>query len=273
SSAAVFCASYNAAVCGCEKCCTFHNADVTLLKNFSAGSVVHLDPDRRVTGRRSASLADYSPGPRFVEELIRQPGLRGVIKLSPAMPKDELAALCMPLDIEYVSTHNTCRQLLAWFPAVGEGSRLATVIRGEYPDYRVDSVFAAAGPAAYGAAAGKYLIEPDAAVLAAGAESALAMKLSAWKLAPGLVWLFADKKPATDTAGQIFEIIQSVPGRLDDIKKALKNLNAGNVELKTRGVDLNADKVQRQLHGKGTQPLTVLWGRVGLNQLAFIAKR
>jgi len=272
SQTAVFCASHNAAIFGCRNSCSFQLADVTAM-DIPSGSVVHLDPDRRATGRRSASMADYAPGPEFIAKLLARRDLRGAIKLSPALPKDELAALGVPVDVEYISTHHTCRQMLAWFPAVDGGSMTATVIRGEYPDHSAESITATGLPAEYRADAGRYLIEPDPAVLAAGAENALAKKLSAWKLAPGLVWLFADETPPASAAGQVFEIVQTVPGRLGDIKKALKNLDAGMVELKTRGVEMDVDKTQKQLRGKGNTPFTILWGRAGLNQVAFIAKR
>ena len=70
-----------------------------------------------------------------------------------------------------------------------------------------------------------------------------------------------------------YEILQTVPGREREIRIALKKLDTGLVEIKSRGVTINTDALQRRLRGKGDRPLVVIWTRMGDKQKAFIGVR
>lgn len=260
---AVYCAKYNAELFNLTNC-HFETADAAAI-DIPADAIVHVDPDRRATGRRSVHLKDYSPAEEFLVELTAKTA-GGVMKLSPALPREELEVFG-DIDVEYVSTNNVCRQLLLWWP--GQGNVKATVVRD---DSTAESIVAADELADVREDFGRFVIEPDHAVLAASATDALAIKLGAWKLADQLVWLFSDS-PADTPLARSFEIISHVPGRVSDVVKELRKNDAGQVELKTRGVQLNTDALQKKFSGKGSERLTVLWCRVGHKQHAFICKR
>ncbi len=268
SPAAVVCATHNATLAGVGDRCRFEPADVTALA-LPTDAAVHIDPDRRATGRRSHALADYAPGPDFLRALPTRTAC-GAMKLSPAT--DPAALADWPgLALEWLSEAGVCKQLLAWWPGEARPRHVATVLAGPPEAPRVESIAADAEPAPL-AAPGRWLIEPDPALLAARAVDALARRHGLWRAHPGLDWLFGDA-PARSPLASDFEVLRQVPGRVRDVATALAELNAGLVEVKPRGLRLDTDALQRQLRGGGDQPIAVLWTRLGSRQVAFIARR
>jgi len=116
------------------------------------------------------------------------------------------------------------------------------------------------------------LIEPNPAVLAARGADDLAAAEGLWRIDRGLDWLFGDGPVATPLA-RSFRVLDAVAGRERDIARALRRLDAGRVEIKTRGLKLNTDVLQRRLRGRGSQNLAVLFCRLGQHQRAFLCQR
>jgi hypothetical protein len=304
SPSALLCAAHNAAVAGVGDRCTFEQADVTQI-DLPAGAIVHVDPDRRATGRRTTNLADCRPDVSFLRHL---PGrtAAGAIKLSPAI--DPFEAGDLPVgELEYVSEHGVCKQLVAWWGPSGSPGiqmpghlqsadgdrhqsgeqhaalapvpyagptprRTATILTGPLEDPQAVSLPSGVAPYAPLQPAGEWLIEPDPAVIAAQAVDDLAAACGLWRLEPGLAWLFGDK-PVDTPLARSFRVLADVPGRPSDVARAVRQLGGGSVEVKTRGVKLDTDRLQRQLAGRGSHPLAILWCRTGRKERAFICQR
>jgi len=274
SEQALLCAEHNAAVANLSDRCTFTLADVTEL-DLPAEAVVHIDPDRRPDGRRSASLDDCVPGAEFLAAL-RRDTRAGAMKLSPALSADSIAAW-PTVQTEYVSEGGVCRQLVGWWGIGRPHDRQATVVFGDMLAPESVSLVAGAAETAPVAEAGAWIVAPDPAVIAAGATDDLAALLTdggapAWRIAPGLDWLSADQ-PVDTPLARCFELLRTVPGRRRDVAAAVHDLGGGIVEVKPRGVKLDTDAMQKALRGDDDRPLTVLWCRIGPKQQAFIAQR
>ncbi|NBB94211.1 MAG: hypothetical protein GVY16_00530 [Planctomycetes bacterium] len=275
SDAAVLCMRYNARQAGLTGRLDVRQADVTGLE-VPADAVVHIDPDRRDGGRRSVSMADYSPAVPFLRSLVEATG-GGCMKLSAAMDAAELDG--WPVELEWISRGGTCRQLLAWWggDAVG-GRRKATVIvaggeaLGDLPETASVVGSSATTDAPTVGAVGEWIIEPDPAVLAADLTDALAAEFGWRRFQPGLDWLTGEVRAETPLAAS-FRVLREMPGREQDIARALRELDAGLVEIKPRGVRLDTDRLQRRLRGRGSRALAVLWTRRDERQVAFIAER
>ena len=150
-------------------------------------------------------------------------------------------------------------------------ARQATAVWGEMGDPQSESIPADAPPAPFGEI-GPWLIEPGPEAIAAHAVDALAARDGLWRAYPGMLWLFG-AEPVDSHLARSYEILQAVPGRERDIRIALKKLGAGLVEIKSRGVTIDTDALQRRLRGKGDRRLVVLWTRMGDKQKAFIGVR
>ena len=269
--AAVLCATHNAAIAGLASRCRFHAADVTAIE-LSPESIVHADPDRRATGRRTVLLADYSPDEAFLRSLPARTRA-GAIKLSPAMDWNVLADW-PGVWAEYVSEAGVCKQLILWWgqrPALS-AARLATVVWGDPADPQFLTLPAGLAPFAPLREPGEFLIEPDPAVIAAGAVDDLAGRHGLWRVDRQLAWLFGPD-PLDTPLARSYRVLRRVTGRPRDVSRAIAELGGGTVEVKTRGLKLDTDRLQRSLRGPGDRPLVVAWCRIGPSQQVFLCQR
>ena len=277
---AVLCATHNAGVAGVDDRCQFAVADVTQLR-LAPEDVVHVDPDRRPTNRRRLCPAEYSPPERFLRCLPARTAA-GAIKLSPAVGFDALADW-EDVHLEYVGEDGVCKQLLVWWSTrqtadpPSPPARKATVVFGQMTAPQFASLPAGRAPPAPLGDPGPWLLEPDPAVVAAGAVDDLADLLARtghnrpWRVDRQLAWLFSDQ-PADTPLARSYRILRTVPGRQRDVAQAVAELDGGVVQVKPRGLKLDTDDLQRRLRGQGDQALTVLWGKVGPRQQAFIGR-
>jgi hypothetical protein len=236
----------------------------------------HIDPDRRPEGRRTTKLELHEPDLATLDEMLaRQP--HAAIKLAPAAecPQRWQAEA----EQEWISRDGECRQLVAWFGSLARyrGQRSATIVPTRLDRETLGtSVRTVVGdgdaemPFAEGW--GRYLFEPDAAVIAAGLVSCLADQLELATLAPGMIYLTGDK-PLVDAAVAAFEIDTVFPYRVENIKSLLQARGIGQLEIKKRGVDCDLERLRQQLRVTGDQRGTLIVTRVGDHVQAILAKR
>ena len=272
---AVLCAKHNALAASVADMCTFEVADATAMA-LPAKSVIHIDPDRRVEGRRTVQLEDSRPGPQFLRQLVRREA-PGAMKLSPALDLQTLDDW-ENVSIEYVSERGVCRQLIVWW-GTGEPHRKATVVFGDLARPKSVEICVDGGGLAALRPVGEWIIEPDSAVIAVGAVDSLARRHDLWRIDASLAWLSGSAPPRQGPGegeqkpmARSYRILREVSGREGDVAKAVRQLGGGTVHVKTRGVSLDTDALQRRLRGKADRPLVVLWCRLGQRQRAFIAE-
>jgi len=266
---AIVCSAHNASAAGVGERTKFAVADVTQLE-IPTDAIVHIDPDRRSGGRRVVGISELKPGEGFLRGLVKSTA-GGAMKLSAAMDFSELDDWDR-VSLEYVSEDGVCKQLIVWWsPEEAAAGRRATAVWGDMEAPESETISSDAPPAPFGEI-GPWLIEPGPEVIAAHAVDALAARDDLWRAHPGMLWLFG-AEPVDSRLGRSYEIIETVPGREREIRIALKKLGAGLVEVKSRGVTINTDALQRRLRGKGDRKLVVLWTRMGDKQKAFIAVR
>ncbi|MCD4824510.1 MAG: methyltransferase domain-containing protein [Phycisphaerae bacterium] len=269
---AVFCAAHNTAAAGVGEKCIFRQADAEqIFDEIPTEAMIHIDPDRRATGRRSIRLDDYAPGENFLQSLL-QHAAGGCMKLSPAM---DFSLLCdwPGVRLEHISEAGVCKQLLAWWgdAADGKPTRAATVVAGEAEAPRATTLPAGQAGLAEIADVGAWLIEPDPAVIAADAADDLAAKFDLWRLDPSLAWLSGAEPVDTPLAG-CYRVLETVAGRPNDVRRAVVRLDGGTVIVKPRGLKLDTDRLQKSLSGKGDRRLAIFWTQINHKQIAYIAE-
>ena len=265
---AVFCAAHNAALEGVGDRCSFEVGDVAAAA-LPPDAVVHVDPDRRATGRRTVLIQDYSPPAAVLRDLLDRTRA-GAMKLSPALDRTALADW-PDVEIEYVTEGRACRQLVLWWGR-GRAGRKATVVSGDMTAPEAASIEADPSAEVRIAEPADWLIEPDPAVIAAGAVDTLAAAHGLHRIGATLAWLFGDSPVRTPLA-RSYRILARVPGRESNIRRALRSLGAARVAVKPRGLKLNTDKLQRRFSSrKGTRDLVVLWCKLALREEAYIAE-
>ena len=212
----------------------------------------HIDPDRRPDGKRTTRIALHDPGPQIIARLLDE-NASGAIKLAPAsdvvtgkQSRDE-PATGVPwhdAELEWISRKRECRQLVAWFGllAAHAGLRRATVVLNSIGDpgpVRSETFVGSAGvPLPSAPAIRRYIVEPEAAVLAADLTGALANRYGLQAVSTTAAYLTSDTPVATALLAA-FEVVEVLPYDAKKLASWLRARGIGAVEVKKRGVEID----------------------------------
>lgn len=239
-------------------------------------SAWHIDPDRRPGGRRSVRVEHHEPGLEVIEAfLARSP--HGAIKLAPGA--EFPPGWRERAELEWISRGGECKQLVAWFGELardGNGVRATVLARGldTPPERQVLASFVGdpAQPIDVASAFGRFLFEPDAAVLAADLTGALANRHALSAVTPGIAYLTGDHAIA-DPAIACFEIIEIMPFRIGPLRSWLAERGIGRLEIKKRGVEESPEPLRKQLRLSGDGDATLILMPVERRVTAIVTRR
>lgn len=232
----------------------------------------HLDPDRRVDGRRSTQLKWHSPGPEVVDSWVASSS-SGALKVAPASETPEDWE--QQSEREWISRDRECRQQVIWFGELAEspGMRRATRIASESPtEQRATFVGESDESASKTDSVSQFIYDTDPAIRAAGLTGAIANAEGLMALGEGGSYL-TGATTAEHPLLTRFEVREVLPLRADKIGQHLRSLNIGRVEIKKRGVDIEPERLRQQLKLSGDQAATLLLTRVGAREIAVLAQR
>jgi hypothetical protein len=162
--------------------------------------------------------------------------------------------------------------LVAWHGALARhpGFRAATIVAASGTSRTVVGQADEDVPPAI--AIGRFVFEPDAAVLAAKLTAKLAAEMNLEAITPGIAYLTGDQ-PVNDPAVSSFQVEEVLPFDLRRLKALLRERNIGRLEVKKRGVDHDPARIQRQLQVPGDESATLLITRVHGKVTAILARR
>lgn len=227
----------------------------------ASGKLVHIDPDRRAGPRgRSLRIEDLEPGPAFLEELV-QTARGGAIKLSSA---SNFRGSFDDCEVELISHAGECKEATVWFGELKTDctTRATCVATGEtiagHLSYDMAEV----------AAPKKYVFDPDPALVRSGLLDQFCLERGISRLDVEEEYVTADELPETAFLPGAFELTGEFPNEGKALRKHLRELNVGRVEIKSRRVPTDVEKLRRSLKLKGTEPATIIIAR--LNGLARV---
>jgi hypothetical protein len=237
-----------------------HNvADVDLcradaLRPITRGAVVLVDPARRSGGRRRFDPRDYTPALDGLLDVYR--GRQLVVKVAPGIDFDELSRLGFRGEIEVTSLAGSVREACLWSVGLAENgvTRRATMLdTGEgITDAEPDECMVAP--------AGRWIVDPDGAVVRAGLVRHYAARHGLWQLDPDIAYLSGDRLP-DNVRG--FEVIEEVNYSERRLRQALSARDIGAVEILVRGIGVDPDALRARLRLRGSQPVSVVIARIG----------
>lgn len=224
--------------------------------NVPAGYAAWADPSRRTRGKRVFTLAQYTPP--LAELLARVEQAPGTgIKLSPGVDYTELARVVGHggYEVEIISVRGEAREAVLWLGALVTARRRATLLPGAHtltdwtlPEpVRVKPV-------------GRYLYEPDAAVIRAHLVEQLAVEAGMFKIDPQIAYLSSDNLVETPFA-TAYRVAEAMPFGLKRIRARLRAIDAGELVIKKRGIGIDPEAFRRQLklkNGDGARTVLVL---------------
>lgn len=230
----------------------------------------YLDPARRTAGhsatRRLPSPDDYSPSLSFAFDVAGR--LPTGVKLGPGLDRELIPETA---EAQWVSVDGQLVEMGLWFGAAArEGvARSALVVRDG-----VEHELAAAheAPDAAVRELGAYLYEPDGAVIRARLIGGLAERLGAGMIHPAIAYLTADSLVPTPFA-QAFRIVDELPSKEKELRRALSVRGIGSLEIKKRGADIDPAELRKRLKLRGPNRATLVITRTADRRIALLAER
>ncbi len=224
------------------------------LSPVSRDAVVLLDPARRSGGRRRFDPQAYTPPLDGLLAAYRQRAT--VTKVAPGIDFEAVRRLGFAGEIEVTSFGGSVREACLWSPPLAHPGvrRRASVLDRDEVLTDADPDECADGPP------GRWIVDPDGAVVRAGLVRQYAARHGLWQLDPDIAYLTGDRVPAGVRG---FEILDRVPLREKVLRQALSAHDCGPLEILVRGVDVDPDALRRRLKPVGGRPLTVVVTRIG----------
>jgi len=235
------------------------------LAPITRDAVVVLDPARRSGGRRRFDPRAYTPPLDALLEVYR--GRATVLKCAPGIDFEAVRRLGFDGEIEVTSSGGSVREACLWsVPLAEEGvrRRASLLDRDEQLTDREPDDCGVGAP-------GRWIVDPDGAVVRAGLVRQYAARHGLWQLDPDIAYLTGDRVP---DGVRGFAILEQIPFREKAVRQALSRHDCGPLEILVRGVDVDPDALRARLRPRGSRPLSLVVTRIGTDaaarRLAFV---
>ena len=236
-------------------------ADATAL-DLSPFGIAFADPARRTARGRVFDVDAYSPPWSFVERLLTRPA---VVKVAPGIPHDRVPA---GVEAEWVSFAGEVKEAVLWSPHLATTDRRATLVAGR--GLATLSSEDDPGPGEV-RPVGRYLYEPDGAVIRAGLVTAVAEKVDGWLVDEHIAYVSADT-PARTPYARGFEVLEELPYQEKQLKAALRERGVGRLTIKKRGVDVVPETLRKRLALRGDAEATIVLTRAAGKGRALLVR-
>ena len=179
-----------------------------------------------------------------------------VVKAAPGIDFDELARLGFQGEIEVTSLAGSVREACLWSQGLaGDGvTRRATMLDTDESLTDADPDESKVAPA------GRWIVDPDGAVVRSGLVRHYATRHGLWQLDPDIAYLSGDRLPQNVRGFEVLEELNYSERRL---RQALSARDVGAVEILVRGVGVDPDALRTRLRLRGSQPVSVVITRIG----------
>lgn len=252
----------NVAVAGLADRVEVRCADVTdtALDGVDAAFV---DPARRGGGSRALDPRSWSPPLSFVLDLAARLPATGA-KLAPGVPHGVLPA---DAEAEWVSDGGDVVECALWCGPLSTGVRRRATLLPVGATLTGDgSRTGEVGPV------GRYLLEPDGAVIRAGLVAEAADLVEGRLVDPTIAYVTTDRRPET-AFGTAYEVTDVLPFGLKRLRTLLRQRQVGRLTVKKRGTAVEPEALRKQLRLSGPEEATVVLTRVAGEQTVLVVRR
>jgi hypothetical protein len=240
------------------------HGDVTVRESESGA--FWIDPSRRrLSSKASRRIMlkpdDFSPDLNFAFAI----GLEHTtgIKLAGSLPHELIPENC---ETNWVSHNNELVETVLWFGQLGEsGKRSAVILTEPIIEFSGDLIQAPVNEV------GKFIYDPNPALVRSHLLGAFAIENGLWGIAPAIAYLSSDNEISSPWL-RGFEVQEILPLDAKRIAKRMTELGIGTLEIKKRGVDITPEQLRPKLKLKGTNAATLVLTRVGDARKALICQ-
>jgi hypothetical protein len=224
------------------------------LRPVTRDTVVVADPARRSGGRRRFDPRDYTPA---LDQLLDAYADRDfVVKCAPGIDFDQIRHLGFAGEIEVTSLAGGVREACLWSAGLAEPgvTRRATILD------RAEQITDREPGECVTAPAGRWIVDPDGAVVRAGLVRQYGARHGLWQLDPDIAYLSGDHLP---DGVRGFEVLDQLDYGERRLRQALSDHDVRAVEILVRGVDVDPDALRLRLKLRGARQLAVVITRIG----------
>jgi hypothetical protein len=217
-------------------------------------TVIVADPARRSGGRRRFDPLDYAPALDRLYEVYATRDM--VVKCAPGADFDQLRRIGFTGEIEVTSLAGSVREACLWSGGLAGATitRRATMLDSgeELTDAEPDDCTVAP--------AGRWIVDPDGAVVRSGLVRQYAARHGLWQLDPDIAYLSGAELPLGVRG---FEVLAQLDFRERALRQELSARDVGALEILVRGVDVDPDALRARLRPRGSQRLSLVITRIG----------
>ncbi|MFJ9851338.1 methyltransferase domain-containing protein [Streptomyces sp. NPDC101150] len=230
-------------------------ADVTEV-DTAGFDAVFVDPARR-TKARGGRIFDpeaYSPPLSWAVEAART-APHAALKIAPGVPHE---ALPEDAETEWISDGGDVKEAVVWFgpgTALSPGGRRATLLPGGA------TLLGAGLPDPEPGPVGRWLYEPDGAVIRAHLVADVARQVGGRLIDPTIAYITADELTPTPYA-TAYEITDVLPFNVKKLRALLRERGIGIAEIKKRGSAVSPEELRKKLRLEGVNSCTIILTRV-----------
>ncbi|WP_446677756.1 class I SAM-dependent methyltransferase [Streptomyces bauhiniae] len=240
----------NAEVLGLGELIEVREADVTEV-DTAGYDAVFVDPARRGGRGRIFDPEAYSPPLSWaVATALAAP--RAALKIAPGIPHEAVPA---EAEAEWISDGGDVKEAVLWFGTGSPGGVRATLLPGPRTLQGRGLPDPAVRPP------GRYLYEPDGAVIRAHLVAEVAEELDGGLLDETIAYITADELRPTPYA-TAYEITDRMPFNVKKLKALLRERGVGNLTVKKRGSAVEPEELRRKVKPQGPHAATVFMTRV-----------
>jgi hypothetical protein len=229
-------------------------------------AAVFVDPARRNSRGRVFDPAAYTPPWSFVRQLLTG-GRAAAAKVAPGIPHGLVPA---DIEAEWVSLHGEVKEAALYSPALSDGARRrATLLPGGHTLHAIADEIAR--PTVPVGPVGRWLHEPDGAVIRAHLIDGLAAQVDARLLDASIAYLTTDS-PVDTPFARSYEVLEVLPFDTRRLRALLRERGVGRLTVKKRGADVDPDRLRRELlrGATGTDEATLVITRVAAAHTALL---
>lgn len=216
--------------------------------------IVFADPARRAGGRRIRRLDSYLPPVGPLIERWRSSASSMLVKVAPGITDGEIPA---GASVEWVSYDGDLREAVV---SLGDlrapALKTATVLPAGISISGPEPVGVPISPI------GRWLLEPDDAVIRAGLVRVLADEVGASMIDPEIAYLTSDRPVDHPMLGS-YPVDEVMPFNLKRLRRRLGELDVGTVTIKKRGSPITPEELRPRLRLEGEKSATIFLTRLG----------
>ncbi|MFB7371781.1 SAM-dependent methyltransferase [Streptomyces sp. NPDC056222] len=224
-------------------------ADVTEI-DTNPYDAVFVDPARRGGRGRIFDPEAYSPPLSWAIEAARK-APHAALKIAPGVPHE---AVPEEAEAEWISDGGDVKEAVLWF-GTAPGARRATLLPAG------TSLTGRGLPDPAPRPVGRFLYEPDGAVIRAHLVAEVAEELAGGLIDETIAYITADALTPTPFA-TAYEITDELPFNLKKLKALLREREVGTLTVKKRGSAVEPEEIRRRIKPKGPNSATVFLTRV-----------